>query len=180
MNWLGSKERGFTLIELLIVVAILGILAAVIIPNVGRFLGRGQDEALSAEFHDLNVAVTALMTENGITTIPNPVGLINTTPDPDECTGGVQDLGAFPDSTSTTTDKLTDPAGKDYNYSGTPPDAVGYVLFGHDIDGSEAGNDDLVRVNYVNFDTATGWYIAVNNGTIFQCAGGPTGAIVTN
>ena len=55
-----KSQKGFTLIELLIVVAILGILAAVVIPNVGRFLGRGEDEARRAEFHDVTTAVKKL------------------------------------------------------------------------------------------------------------------------
>ncbi len=60
------REKGFTLIELLIVVAILGVLAAVVIPNVGRFIGRGEDEAADTEFSNIQSAVVAMMVDQGI------------------------------------------------------------------------------------------------------------------
>ena len=63
-------EKGFTLIELLIVVAILGVLAAVVIPNVGRFIGRGEEEAKDTEFANIQSAVTAMMTDNEVPTLP--------------------------------------------------------------------------------------------------------------
>ncbi|MFC2008062.1 type II secretion system protein [Chloroflexota bacterium] len=75
MKILKRREEGFTLIELLIVVAILGVLAAVIIPNVGQFLGRGQTEAQRTEFHNISAAVTAMMVDNNIASIPNPTGV---------------------------------------------------------------------------------------------------------
>ena len=56
-------EKGFTLIELLIVVAILGVLAAVVIPNVGRFIGRGETEAGETEFANIQAAVVAMMVD---------------------------------------------------------------------------------------------------------------------
>ena len=65
-------EKGFTLIELLIVVAILGVLAAVVIPNVGRFIGRGEQEAKETEFANMQSAVVAMMVDNAITSLPNP------------------------------------------------------------------------------------------------------------
>ncbi len=58
------------MIELLIVVAILGVLAAVVIPNVGRFIGRGQTEAAATEFATIQSAVSAMMVDNALGTLP--------------------------------------------------------------------------------------------------------------
>ena len=161
-------EKGFTLIELLIVVAILGVLAAVVIPNVGRFIGAGEEEAAETEFSNVQTAVVAMMVDNQLSTLPNPVGI------------ATDDMTAFPDALSNTTDgpdadsdgdKVTDPDG--YNYSDAT-DSPGYILFGHDITGSELGaeNPSQADVNYLATDETKGTYTVDASGTVDQATTG--------
>ncbi len=56
---LQKGQGGLTLIEILIVVLILGIIAAVVILNVGGFIGVGEREALCTEGDTMQAAVMA-------------------------------------------------------------------------------------------------------------------------
>lgn len=57
------KDKGFTLIEILIVLAVLGILAAVVVPNMTGFLGRGKDRSYEADQRIVQTAVDAYYTD---------------------------------------------------------------------------------------------------------------------
>jgi len=85
MGRLHQGEGGFTLIELLIVVAILGILAAVIVPNLAGFLGTGNVAAANTEVANVESASLAYYADHdgawpASSTVLNTDGYISDVP----------------------------------------------------------------------------------------------------
>jgi prepilin-type N-terminal cleavage/methylation domain-containing protein len=65
MKMIHRGQKGFTLIELLIVVAILAIIAAVIIPNISRFMITGRLAAANSEVENVKTAALGYFGEFG-------------------------------------------------------------------------------------------------------------------
>ena len=57
-------QKGFTLIELLVVIGILGAIAAIVVPNVGQFIGRGKEESYATELHNIETSVMAMLVDD--------------------------------------------------------------------------------------------------------------------
>ena len=64
-----EDQKGFTLIELLVVVGIIVALAAVIVPLVIQFSGRGDEGAATAEWDAIQSAIDTMMSDVGITAL---------------------------------------------------------------------------------------------------------------
>ncbi len=146
-------EKGFTLIELLIVVAILGVLAAVVIPNVGRFIGRGESEAGETELSNIQSAVVAMMVDNGLSTLPTAVNATAT-----------NNMSRFPD-TSAVGAKGMDANGTNFSAG----DGIGFVLYKHDVAG---GGANTSLVNYTATQFTKGTYTVDALGTVTQVTHG--------
>ena len=77
-KYMHRGEKGFTLIELLVVIAILGAIAAVVVLNVGGFIGEGVTQAQEVELHNVQTAVIASMAAAGVAAFDDAGALADT------------------------------------------------------------------------------------------------------
>ena len=150
-------QKGFTLIELLIVVAILGVLAAVVIPNVQRFIGAGEEEAAETELSTIQTAVVAMMVDNQLSEL-DITGV-----------GETRDMNLFPDITT------SDPIRDAFATAAGGAEVTGYRLYGNQViidedgDGEfDIGVDGVELVNYVVTQYTAESYTVDASGTVSQ------------
>ncbi len=88
-------NRGFTLIELIIVLAVLGILAAIVVPNVSGYIEQGKQRSLVADQRILQTSVDAWRTDfaNRVGNAWPTVGGVKGTPTDANADGDFVDTG---------------------------------------------------------------------------------------
>ena len=72
-----KRNKGFTLIELLIVVAIIGIIAAIAIPNLLNAVQRGKQKRTIGDMRSVATAVESYAVDNNAYPLQTTIGSIN-------------------------------------------------------------------------------------------------------
>ena len=75
---LKRDSKGFTLIELLIVVAIIGIIAAIAIPNLLNAIDRGKQKRTMADMRSLGTAVESYAVDNNVYPVVSTAATLKT------------------------------------------------------------------------------------------------------
>jgi type II secretion system protein G len=71
------NQKGFTLIELLIVVAIIGIIAAIAIPNLLNAIDRGKQKRTMADMRSIGTAVESYAIDNNFYPTASTIGVLS-------------------------------------------------------------------------------------------------------
>jgi type II secretion system protein G len=151
-----KRESGFTLIELLIVIAIIGILAAIAIPNLLNAVQRGKQKRTMSDMRALATAIEAYAVDNNV--YPTAT-----------CTGGLV-------TTGDTQVNITSWALLSPTYIAVPPrtDGWGHFMYYTDANAGSAyllrsgARDNAVATLFCGTTTDFNDDIAYSNGVFIQ------------
>jgi prepilin-type N-terminal cleavage/methylation domain-containing protein len=75
----GSRkgEKGFTLVELLIVFTLLGVLAAIMVPNITGMIGYGHEQSAATELSVVQTAMDSMMAKENVASVTATVATSN-------------------------------------------------------------------------------------------------------
>jgi len=74
----GSRgEKGFTLVELLIVFTLLGVLAAIMVPNITGLIGYGHEQSAATELSIVQTAMDSMMAKENSANVTATVATDN-------------------------------------------------------------------------------------------------------
>jgi general secretion pathway protein G len=145
-----SRARGFTLIEIMVVVIIIGLLAAVIVPNI---VGKVADARVAKAKQDIQALSTAL-TMYRLQNFKYPTtdqGLKALVEQPADPTIRNWQKGGYIQEGS-----LKDPWGNDYQYVYPGTHGHEYDLYSFGADGQEGGEGEDADVGNWNMDAKPG------------------------
>ena len=135
-----ARDRGFSLIEMLVVVIIITLLAALIAPQVMRYVGRSKTDVADAQMSSIATALELFYLDVGRYPEPDAEGL-------DALVSPPEELPAWEGPYFGNPSGLTDPWGRPYGYALSEA-GDRFVLTTLGFDGEEGGegeNRDLSR-----------------------------------
>jgi general secretion pathway protein G len=142
---LHRSARGFTLIEIMVVVVIIGLLAAVILPNVFGNVGKAQRTKAKSDIQAIESAMTMYKLDN-FKYPSTDVGLSALTQRPNDPTVKNWREGGYVRRIS------NDPWGNPYQYIFPGTHGQEYDLYSFGADGQEGGEGENADIGNWNLD----------------------------